>query len=148
MLSDSNFPIALLLTLIAGLSTGLGGVIVLLTRKFSTKTLSFALGFSAGVMLFISMTELFAEARASLGSAFGERTGLLYTVLAFFAGIALIALIDNLIPSKDNPHEYSAAPSEALPCVLLAFPIPLHAPCQTAYPWRPSLHSHYQAADS
>ena len=60
MLSDSNFPIALLLTLIAGLSTGLGGVIVLLTRKFSTKTLSFALGFSAGVMLFISMTELFA----------------------------------------------------------------------------------------
>ena len=51
MLSDSNFPIALLLTLIAGLSTGLGGVIVLLTRKFSTKTLSFALGFSAGVML-------------------------------------------------------------------------------------------------
>ncbi len=112
MLSDSNFPIALLLTLIAGLSTGLGGVIVLLTRKFSTKTLSFALGFSAGVMLFISMTELFAEARASLGSAFGERTGLLYTVLAFFAGIALIALIDNLIPSKDNPHEYSAAPSE------------------------------------
>ena len=61
MLSDSNFPIALLLTLIAGLSTGLGGVIVLLTGKFSTKTLSFALGFSAGVMLFISMTELFAE---------------------------------------------------------------------------------------
>ena len=77
MLSDSNFPIALLLTLIAGLSTGLGGVIVLLSGKFSTKTLSFALGFSAGVMLFISMTELFAEARASLGSAFGERTGLL-----------------------------------------------------------------------
>ena len=85
MLSDSNFPIALLLTLIAGLSTGLGGVIVLFTRKFSTKTLSFALGFSAGVML--------------------------YTVLAFFSGIALIALIDNVIPSNDNPHEYSAAPT-------------------------------------
>ena len=47
MLSGSNFPIALLLTLLAGLSTGLGGVIVLLTKKFSTKTLSLALGFSA-----------------------------------------------------------------------------------------------------
>lgn len=111
MLSDSNFPIALLLTLIAGLSTGLGGVIVLFTRKFSTKTLSFALGFSAGVMLFISLTELFTEACSSLGSAFGDKTGMLYTVLAFFSGIALIALIDNVIPSNDNPHEYSAAPT-------------------------------------
>ncbi|HIZ85803.1 MAG TPA: zinc transporter ZupT [Candidatus Coprenecus stercoravium] len=111
MLTDSHFPIALLLTLLAGLSTGLGGVIVLLTKKFSTKTLSFALGFSAGVMLFISMTELFAEANAGLRTVFGEKTGLLYTVLAFFAGIAIIALIDNLIPSKENPHEYSAAPS-------------------------------------
>ena len=85
MLSGSNFPIALLLTLLAGLSTGLGGVIVLLTKKFSTKTLSLALGFSAGVMLFISLTELFTEARTGLGAHFGDRMGLLYTVLAFFA---------------------------------------------------------------
>ena len=61
MLSGSNFPIALLLTLLAGLSTGLGGVIVLLTKKFSTKTLSLALGFSAGVMLFISHHPLEGE---------------------------------------------------------------------------------------
>lgn len=112
MLSDSNFPFALLLTLIAGLSTGIGGVIVLFTKKFSTRTLSFALGFSAGVMLFISLTELFAEANMSLGSAFGDRMGLLYTVLAFFAGIGLIAVIDNVIPSQENPHEYSTAPSQ------------------------------------
>ena len=83
MLSGSNFPIALLLTLLAGLSTGLGGVIVLLTKKFSTKTLSLALGFSAGVMLFISLTDLFTEARTGLGAHFGDRMGLLYTVLAF-----------------------------------------------------------------
>ena len=68
MLSDSNFPFALLLTLIAGLSTGIGGVIVLFTKKFSTRTLSLALGFSAGVMLFISLTELFTEARTGLGA--------------------------------------------------------------------------------
>ena len=112
MLSGSNFPIALLLTLLAGLSTGLGGVIVLLTKKFSTKTLSLALGFSAGVMLFISLTELFTEARTGLGAHFGDRMGLLYTVLAFFAGIGLIAVIDNVIPSKENPHEYTATPPE------------------------------------
>lgn len=110
MLSGSNFPTALLLTLLAGLSTGIGGILVLFTKKFSTRTLSFALGFSAGVMLFISLTELFAEARTSLCGNFGERAGLLYTVLAFFGGIGLIALIDNVIPSKENPHEYNTSP--------------------------------------
>lgn len=110
MLSNSNFPTALLLTLLAGLSTGLGGVIVLLTKRFSTKGLSFALGFSAGVMLFISLTELFADARTGLCMHFGEKTGLLYTILAFFGGIGLIAVIDNVIPSEENPHEYNASP--------------------------------------
>lgn len=113
MLSDSNFPTALLLTLIAGLSTGIGGVLVLFTKKFSTKTLSFALGFSAGVMLFISLTELFAEARTGLSLHFGERVGMLYTILAFFGGIGLIAIIDNVIPSQENPHEYNAAPDSS-----------------------------------
>lgn len=112
MLNASNFPTALLLTLLAGLSTGLGGVIVLLTKRFSTKNLSFALGFSAGVMLFISLTELFADARTGLCLHFGERTGLLYTVLAFFGGIGLIAIIDNVIPSKENPHEYNTASAD------------------------------------
>lgn len=108
MLSNGNFPIALVLTLIAGLSTGIGGIIVLFTRKFSGKTLSFALGFSAGVMLFISLTELFGDARAQLEEFFGESLGLAYTVLAFFAGIAVIAVIDHLIPSNENPHEFSS----------------------------------------
>lgn len=108
MLNDSNFHTALLLTLTAGLSTGLGGILVLFTKKFNTRALSFALGFSAGVMLFISMTELFAEARTALAMHYGDKTGMLYTVLAFFGGIGIIAVIDNVIPSKENPHEYSA----------------------------------------
>lgn len=108
MLSNGNFPIALVLTLIAGLSTGIGGIIVLFTKKFSGKTLSFALGFSAGVMLFISLTELFGDARAEMELFFGEKFGLAYTVLAFFAGIAVIAIIDHLIPSDENPHEFSS----------------------------------------
>lgn len=108
MLNDSNFLIALILTLIAGLSTGIGGVIVLFAKKFSGKTLALALGFSAGVMLFISLTELFPDAKAQLALNFGETRGLVYTTLAFFGGIALIAIIDNLIPSNDNPHEYSS----------------------------------------
>ncbi|MBR2947894.1 MAG: zinc transporter ZupT [Bacteroidales bacterium] len=108
MLSNSNFITALLLTLIAGAATGIGGVIVLFTKKFSSKVLSASLGFSAGVMLFISLTELFPEANSFLAGLYGEEKGMLYTIISFFSGIALIAIIDNLIPEKENPHEYSS----------------------------------------
>ena len=108
MLNDSNFITALLLTLVAGAATGVGGVIILFTKKFSTKLLSASLGFSAGVMLFISLTELFPEASSTLGELYGEQKGMLFTILSFFSGIALIAIIDNLIPERENPHEYSS----------------------------------------
>ena len=108
MLNDSNFITALLLTLVAGAATGVGGVIILFTKKFSSKLLSASLGFSAGVMLFISLTELFPEASSTLGDLYGEQKGMLFTILSFFSGIALIAIIDNLIPERENPHEYSS----------------------------------------
>lgn len=108
MLNDSNFLRALLLTLVAGAATGVGGVIILFTKKFSSKLLSASLGFSAGVMLFISLTELFPEASDILGELYGEQKGMLFTILSFFSGIGLIAIIDNLIPERDNPHEYSS----------------------------------------
>lgn len=100
-----NFLFALGLTVFAGLSTGIGSVMSLLSKKFNPKFLAGALGFSAGVMIYVSLVEIFTEARHSLSSAYGEKAGNIYTVLAFFAGIALIALIDKLIPSIKNPHE-------------------------------------------
>lgn len=111
MLSDNNFIMALILTLVAGSATGVGGVFVLFTKKFNSKILAGSLGFSAGVMLFISLTELFPEANHALSSLYGEQKGMLYTILSFFSGIALIAIIDNLIPERENPHEYSAVES-------------------------------------
>ena len=44
---------ALLLTLIAGAATGIGGALVLFKKKLSSNTLAGALGLSAGVMIFI-----------------------------------------------------------------------------------------------
>ena len=102
---DGNFINALLLTLVAGLATGVGGAIIMFVKRFSPKILSASLGFSAGVMIFISLVELFPESRHSLSLLFGEKLGMLYTLLAFFGGMALIALIDHLVPSYENPHE-------------------------------------------
>ncbi|SHE38860.1 zinc transporter, ZIP family [Mariniphaga anaerophila] len=101
----SNITYALLLTAFAGLSTGIGSAIAFMARKTNTKLLTVSLGFSAGVMIYISFVEIFAEAKHSFISDFGEFSGTLYTIAAFFAGILIIALIDKIIPSFENPHE-------------------------------------------
>ena len=93
------------LTLFAGLSTGIGSALAFFTKKTNTKFLSVSLGFSAGVMIYVSLVEIFAEAKISLIGIYGEFKGYLITVIAFFAGIAFIAIIDKLIPSYENPHE-------------------------------------------
>ena len=56
-------------------------------------------------MIYVSLVEIFAKAKDSLMEAHGAKAGNIYTVVAFFGGIALIALIDRLIPSFENPHE-------------------------------------------
>lgn len=100
-----NVLFALVLTLFAGLSTGIGSVMAFLSKDFSPKYLCGALGFSAGVMIYVSLIEIFAKAKISLSAAMGDKMGYWITVIAFFAGIALIALIDKLVPSYENPHE-------------------------------------------
>ena len=101
----NNVLFAFLLTLFAGLSTAVGGGVVLVFKKISTKFLSVSLGFSAGVMIYVSMVEILAESRSILTNSLGESKGELIAVIAFFCGIFLIALIDKLIPSAENPHE-------------------------------------------
>jgi len=97
---------ALGLTIFAGLSTGIGSALAFFAKKTNETFLSGALGFSAGVMIYVSMIEIFPKARISLETYYGDAsTGYLYTTLAFFGGVALIALIDKLVPNEENPHE-------------------------------------------
>lgn len=100
-----NIAIAFGLTLFAGLSTGIGSVMAFFAKKTNTRFLSIALGFSAGVMIYVSMIDIFAKAQTSLTQALGGRKGAWVTVISFFAGMFFIALIDRLIPSRENPHE-------------------------------------------
>lgn len=93
------------LTLLAGLSTGIGSLAALFSRRTNKVFLCTALGFSAGVMVYVSMIEIFAKARLALTGELGLRAGSWVTAGAFFAGILLILLIDRLIPSYENPHE-------------------------------------------
>jgi ZIP family zinc transporter len=95
--SENVIP-ALLLTAIAGLSTGIGSAIAYFIRKPKVIYLSISLGFSAGVMIYISFMELLADAM--------ETVGQFRALIAFFVGIVIIGLIDMLIPEAENPHEY------------------------------------------
>ena len=101
----SRILFAFSLTLFAGLSTGIGSALSLLTQRTSTKFLSIALGFSAGVMLYVSFVEIFVKAKLALVEALGVKGGTWTTVGGFVFGILIITIIDRLIPTSENPHE-------------------------------------------
>jgi ZIP family zinc transporter len=94
-----NVGFALLLTAIAGLSTGIGSSIAYFIKKPKTIYLSFSLGLSAGVMIYVSFVELLPQALENLGELLGAA--------AFFIGIFFIGLIDMAVPEKENPHSFS-----------------------------------------
>jgi len=93
------------LTLLAGLATCLGSLFVFFTHHTNKRIISLALGFSAGVMIFISFTEIFPEAHELLAQRYGESNGYLFTLLAFLGGVIFTAIIDKfLFPDDEDPH--------------------------------------------
>lgn len=103
---DTNIVLlAFGLTLFAGLATGIGSALAFFAHTTNTKFLSLALGFSAGVMLYVSFVEIFFKAKDALTQSHGLVAGTWITVGSFFGGIALIGLIDKLVPNYENPHE-------------------------------------------
>ena len=102
---DHTVLLALGLTMIAGLSTGIGSLIAFFTKRTNTKFLSAALGLSAGVMIYVSFMELMPQSVELLSGIYSKKESEVYMLLSFFAGIGLIALIDRLVPADENPHE-------------------------------------------
>ena len=100
-----NVLIAFGLTMFAGLATGIGSVIAFTARRTNYRFLSVATGFSAGVMLYVSFVEIFFKGVESLVASYGDYWGHWANAASFFSGMLLIGLIDNFIPSAENPHE-------------------------------------------
>lgn len=104
-MTTSTVLFAFGLTLIAGLSTGIGSALAFFTKQTNKSFLSLALGFSAGVMIYVSFVEIFVKARESLEADLGAANAYWVTTLSFFGGMLFIGFIDRLVPSVDNPHE-------------------------------------------
>jgi len=102
---SENLFFAAALTLFAGLSTGIGSALAFFAKRTNTRLLTISLGFSAGVMIYVSFVEIFAKSRDILVQELGDQLGMYYTVIGFFVGILVIGIIDRLVPSVENPHE-------------------------------------------
>ena len=105
MIIEQHQIIAFALTVIAGLATIIGGSVSFFVKRSNLRMLAIGLGFSAGVMIYVSMIEIFPQAQQILSSEVGAKQGNLLTIIAFFVGMFLIGFIDKLIPSDHNPHE-------------------------------------------
>ncbi len=103
---DGNILLAFSFTLIAGLATGIGSIIALVVKRDNTKFLSISLGFSAGVMIYVSLMEILPKASDTLAIEYGLKNGSVIALIAFFGGMLFIGLIDKLIPEMQNPHEF------------------------------------------
>ncbi|MFX1451306.1 MAG: zinc transporter ZupT [Promethearchaeota archaeon] len=89
-LTANDIGFAMLLTIIAGLSTGIGSIIAYFIKKPKLSYLSLLLSLSAGVMLYVSFIELLNTAVIDVGFACAN--------FFFFIGIGIILLIDLIVP--------------------------------------------------
>ncbi|EAJ4158742.1 zinc transporter ZupT [Campylobacter coli] len=110
--------IAMLLTLFAGFSTAIGSTIAFFSRKDDLRVLSLGLGFSAGVMIYISFMEILPTALKDFKNHYDSHWAELLGLACFFGGILISLLIDKLIPEDVNPHEPKEDLSELKICPL------------------------------
>jgi zinc transporter, ZIP family len=114
----TNIWFALGLTVLAGLATGFGSAIAFFAKKTNYRFLSVLTGFSAGVMLYVSFVEILNKGVYALSEAYGDYWAHWINAASFFGGMLVVGVIDNLIPSAENPHETHAEKETA----------PLHDP--------------------
>ena len=96
---------ALLVATLAGLCTGIGSAIAFFTKELKGWQLALILGFSAGVMTYVSFAELLANAV--------QQGGILRANIGFFVGFTFIALLDLTVP-----HQYAAEHSDSRHAVI------------------------------
>ncbi|EAH4947009.1 zinc transporter ZupT [Campylobacter jejuni] len=110
--------IAMILTLFAGFSTAIGSIIAFFSRKDDLRVLSLGLGFSAGVMIYISFMEILPTALKDFKNHYDSHWAELLGLACFFGGILISLLIDKIIPEDVNPHEPKEDLSELKICPL------------------------------
>ncbi|CAB4550395.1 MAG: zinc transporter ZupT [Actinobacteria bacterium] len=102
---DSALLLAFAVTLGAGLATGIGSTIAFFAKTTNKGFFAISMGFSAGVMIYLSFVEILPKATGYLAEYFPEVQAAALAAAALVAGLIVMALIDALVPSGANPHE-------------------------------------------
>lgn len=103
---EENVQIAFILTILAGLSTGIGSLIAFFIKEKSMRFLSFSMGLAAGVMLYLSFMEMLPHAIHSISATLEhQHNGTWFAILAFFSGMLLVGTIDRFIPHHHGPQD-------------------------------------------
>ncbi|MBR4508707.1 MAG: zinc transporter ZupT [Elusimicrobiaceae bacterium] len=96
---EQNICFALVLTFLAGLATAIGGFFAFFFKRENLNALALGLGFSAGVMIYVSFMELLPQAKEALEQIYSAKAAESFTILFFFIGTLLAWLIDYFLPS-------------------------------------------------
>ena len=102
---DSAIILAFTVTLFAGLATGIGSAIAFLSKTTNKAFFALSMGFSAGVMIYLSFAEILPKASSYIAEEVGGVNAAAIAAAALIAGMVLMALIDAVVPSGANPHE-------------------------------------------
>ena len=99
-----NYGIALLITLLAGLATAIGAGIAFVVKRDNMKALSIGLGFSAGVMIFLSFVDIIPAANQMLNGIFPQKHDWV-VYFSFIIGLTIAILIDYFLPDHVDEEE-------------------------------------------
>lgn len=102
---DSALLLAFAVTLFAGLATGIGSTIAFLSKTTNQAFFAISMGFSAGVMIYLSFAEILPKATGYISTEQPDSQSAAIAAGALILGMILMALIDALVPSGANPHE-------------------------------------------
>jgi ZIP family zinc transporter len=102
---ESGLLLAFLVTLGAGLATGIGSTLAFFTKTTNKSFFAVAMGFSAGVMVYLSFVEILPKSTAYISETNSPVQASAFAAMAMVAGMIVMAIIDALVPSGANPHE-------------------------------------------
>ena len=102
---DSALILAFAVTLGAGLATGIGSTIAFFAKTTNKGFFAISMGFSAGIMIYLSFAEILPKATDYISAETGQIQGAAVAAAALIGGMVLMAVIDAFVPSGANPHE-------------------------------------------
>lgn len=105
--------LALLVSLLAGLATSVGGLLAVGGRVLERRSwLGVSLAFAAGAMLLVSLMQVLPLGIDSLAQQFDPVPAASLGYGAFFVGIVLVLAIDRFLPAELNPNEVEGREAE------------------------------------